>query len=180
MSRSLKFTVYLLLFVFVLFFLIPVFLPSEISVSTNKEIKAPVSVVFSELNSIKKRQVWTPFKSDSATTETFTGPLEGKGATSKLQRHDTLIRELTIIKSIPDSLIEYELTFNKGQRGAVETFKITGDSLKTNVLWEMNIVNLHYPFGRWLGLVMKSSMKPVLKKGLDNLTKITVKNDSVN
>ena len=83
-----------------------------------------------------------------------------------------------ITKSEPDSLIETKMDF--GAPGAAEgRWIFRNEQGKTRVRWQLQIQRLQYPFGRWLGLLLKKMMTPVLKDGLSKLKSVAEKQKSV-
>jgi hypothetical protein len=176
MTKALKLTLLLMGIIFGVFFLFPLVLPSQIEVTMSKEINAPQKVVFEQISDLQHRLQWTPFIKDSAVIDSISNPSSGKGAKDIWFKGDTITRSLTIIQSKPYHSVDLELWFPH-QHGATEKWTLSGDSLHTKVTWHFKVLNLRYPFGRWLGLMLKGSLKPMLKLGLDQIGKAAVKEE---
>ena len=174
MTKALKLTLLLMGIIFGVFFIFPLVLPSQIEVTMSKEINAPKKLVFAQINDLQHRLQWTPFIKDGHVIDSVSTPSFGKGAKDIWFKGDTVTRTLTIIQSIPDHSVQLELWFPH-QHGATEKWTLSGDSLHTKVTWHFKVLNLRYPFGRWLGLMLKGSLKPMLKLGLDQIGKAAVK-----
>ncbi len=152
-------------------FIFPLFLSSHVVISASEEIQAPAKTVFSEINNLHNQKLWYPFKNDSVTPDSIPEPSQGVGATRYWVKGDSILRKLVIEKSKPNSYLEATLWFGKKQ-GAIQEWHLSGNGTKTYVKWKFQVLNLHYPFGRWLGIVIRNSMKPALKTGLKRLKKV--------
>ena len=152
-------------------FIFPLFLSSHVVISASEEIHAPAKIVFGEINNLHNQKLWYPFKNDSVTPDSIPEPSAGVGATRYWVKGDTILRKLVIEKSRPSSYLEAALWFGKKQ-GALQEWHLSGDTTRTNITWKFQVLNLHYPFGRWLGLVIRNSMKPALEAGLKRLKKV--------
>lgn len=154
-------------------FIFPLFMSNEVVINASQEIQAPAKVVFEEINNLHNQKHWYPFKNDSITPDSIAEPSQGIGATRYWVKGDTVLRKLVIEKSKPYSYVAAVLWF-KDKRGAREEWHLySEDSTRTNVTWRFQVLNLHYPLGRWLGLIMKNSMRPALKAGLMRLSKVS-------
>jgi len=153
-------------------FIFPLFLSSHVVITASEEIQAPAKVVFDEINNLHKQKLWYPFKNDSITPDSIPKPSQGTGATRYWIKGDSILRKLVIEKSKPFSYLKAVLWFGKDQ-GAVQEWHLSGDSSRTNITWKFQVLNLHYPFGKWLGLVIRNSMQPALKTGLKRLKKVS-------
>ncbi len=177
MKASLRLTLIIIAVISFFFLVIAVFLPGDITVEASTEITASPEVVFNEVNVLKNWEYWSPFEDDSTMINNYEGPDSGVGAkriwTSKHMGSGNMI----ITRSIPYRFIDTKLIF--GAPGTAEgRWTFTGKQGKTQVRWQLHILKLRYPFGKWLGLIMNKMMKPVLKKGLRNL-KITAEKQKV-
>ena len=168
----LKLTIILIVAIFGVVLIVPLFLSDHIVIKAAEEIHAPAKIVFSEINNLHKQKLWYPFKNDSITPDSITEPAEGFGAQRMWMKGDTILRKMVINKSEPFRYVEAELLF-ENKPGATERWYLSGDSTTTKVRWEFQVLNLHYPFGRWLGLIIKNSMQPALETGLKRLKKVS-------
>ncbi len=153
---------------------VPVFLPGDVTVEATTEIKASPETVFNEVNTLRNWKSWSPFEDDSTMTDKYAGPVEGVGAKRTWTSQHMGNGNMVITKSIPGQLIGTKLDF--GAPGAAEgRWTFTDDHGKTRVKWQLHILKLQYPFGKWLGLIMNKMTTPVLEKGLNNLKMIIEK-----
>lgn len=172
MGKALKLTLILLVIILGLFFIIPVFLPSQVEVSATKEIKQPKSVIFEQIENLQNRLSWSPFTKSTGMRDSLSANPSGIGAKYFWVKGDTITRILTVTKVNKPDYAEIELWF-PNHHGATERWSLTGDSTYTKVNWDITVLNLGYPFGKWLGLIMSNSLQPVLKAGLDKLEKVS-------
>jgi hypothetical protein len=174
--KPLKLTVVIILVIVVLLLVIPLFLPETVEVSGNRCMKASPGVVFNQVNVLKNRENWSPFNSDTTMELVYSGNDSGVGAKYSWSGEKVGNGNLEIVKSVPGKYIETKLDFGpQGSAGGEWRFRSKGDS--TCVTWTIKIYNLQYPFGRWLGLMMKNGMKPVIDKALVKM-KNAVENNS--
>ena len=168
MKSSLRLTLQIIVVVFALFFLLPVFLPSGYTITVSQSIKAPVSVVFNEVNNLRNRRAWSPFEQDPTVKSHFEGPVAGTGAKRFWSGKKSGKGNMEIIRSVPNKSIDTEMDFGTpGTTKSHWTFEQEED--RTRVTWQMHIGGLRYPLGKWLGLFLKKSIKQILSSGLDAL-----------
>ncbi len=169
--KPLKLTVTIILILVVLILVLPLFLSKNVDVSGSKCMKASRGNVFEQVNVLKNWQNWSPFTSDSTMQVTYEGNDEGVGAKYIWTGEKVGNGSLEIVKSEPGKYIKTKLDFGPQGTAAGEwEFGTKGDS--TCVTWTIHIYNLQYPFGRWLGLMMKSGMKPVIDKALTKMKRV--------
>jgi len=89
--------------------------PSDFRIQRSIVIKAPAEIVFSQLNDFHKWEAWSPWaKIDPQARNTFSGPDSGQGAIFSWSGNDEVGEgQMTIIESLPYSLIRIELLFSK-------------------------------------------------------------------
>jgi effector-binding domain-containing protein/uncharacterized protein YndB with AHSA1/START domain len=157
------------------FLIVPLFLPHQVEINSEKTIKAKPETIFEQVNNLKNWKRWSPFEMDSTMVDTFEGPESGVGAKRTWTGKHSGTGSLIIVKSEPYKLIENKLIFGKDNDGAKGTWKFTdtGDGVK--VSWTIFIDDLKYPFERWYGLMSLSVMEPLMKKGLDSLEVVAVR-----
>ena len=171
MGKSLKLTLILMGIALGIFFIVPLVLPSQVEVEVTKEIKAPKASVFEQISNLNNRTHWTPFIKTSDVKDSLSVKEEGIGAKYYWVSGDTVKRMLTITKIKAPDFVEMELWF-PNNHGATEQWILTGDSTHTQVSWHFTVLDLRYPFGKWLGLVLDNSLKTVLQQGLNKLDKV--------
>ena len=175
--KALKLTLTIIAIIIILVLIIPVFLPNNVEVSGSKCMKATKETVFNQVNILKNWQNWSPFTTDSTMKIMYSVNDTGVGAQYHWSGKKVGKGSLKIIKSEPYNYIKTELDFGpQGTSGGKWNFDVKGDS--TCVTWTIDIYKLQYPFGRWLGLMMKSGMKPVIDKALTKM-KNFVENDNL-
>jgi effector-binding domain-containing protein len=144
------------------------FLPSEIHIKQSTKIKAPVAVVFDQVNDLRNWNNWSPYK-DSVLSSQFEGPIRGVGAKVLWTDNKEGRAVLTITESEQFKTIKTELKV-PGQEKSAEmlfTFSQSGDS--TEIVWERNIGGLSYPFGRFVGWMLERGYNHNLKQALQDL-----------
>ncbi len=167
--KALKIIGIIILIIIILFLVIGIFLPTTVVVEESITINQKPNVVFKQVNNLKNRDVWSAFKEiDTVSIITFEGPDLGVGAKYIWTGGIKGDGSLTIVESVPYSKIRSSFDFS-GKGGAEEiwTFEEAGEGVK--VTWQTTIIDLSYPFGRWAGLFINGMMKPIQKKGLENL-----------
>ncbi len=170
--KALKIIGIIILIIIILFLIIGIFLPSKVVVEESITINQKPNVVFKQVNKLKNRDVWSPYKEiDTASIITFEGPDLSIGAKYIWTGGTMGDGSLTIVESVPYSKIKNSLDFlEKGGAEEIWTFEEAGDGVK--VTWQTTIIDLSYPFGRWAGLFINGMMKPIQKKGLENLQNV--------
>ena len=169
--KALKIFGIILLFLIAAFLIIPLFLPSEVAVSETTIIKAKPQVIFRQVNELKNWLAWSPFEYDSTTVNTFEGPDRGVGAKRIWKGEKSGEGTMTIVVSKPYEYIENQLTFGHDDK-AVGSWKFKKTDGGTEVTWTIQSVDLKYPFGKWMGLMMPSLLKPMLEAGLKKLATV--------
>jgi len=156
-----------------LFIIISLFLPDKVHVERSIEIKANASVPFELVNVLNHWEAWDPWmKLDSNQVRTYVGSGSGKGTsykwTSKMKEVGS--GSVTIIESIPKSLIKTELVF-EGQGKAISTFKFEEKGGTTKVTWSFDS-DLDF-MSRMFGLMFDSWLGKDFEKGLANIKKLS-------
>jgi len=178
MKASLRLTLLIIVAIVLIFMAIPVFLPGDVTVEVTTEIKASPETVFNEVNVLKNWKSWSPFEADSTMINKYSGPDKGVGASRIWTSRHMGNGNMVITKSVPWQLIETKQDFG-APGGAEGRWTFTNKDGKTEVKWQLHILRLQYPFGKWLGLIMNKMTTPVLEKGLNNLKIITEKQKAV-
>ena len=169
--KPLKLTVLIIVVIIVLFLAVPFFLPGTVVITQNQCMKAVPELPFLQVNELKNWENWSPFTDDSTAVITYNDIANGVGAGYSWKGQKLGKGSLAIVKSEPYRYIETKIDF--GPQGTVKgswNFQPANDS--TCVTWSLTIDNLKYPFGRWLGLMIKGGMKPMMKNGLVKMKEI--------
>lgn len=126
--------------VLVVFVVIVAMRPSEFRVSRSATISAPPSIVFEQVNDLRKWEAWSPFmKMDPSMKLTYEGPQSGIGASQSWVGNNQVGEgRMTVTESRPNELVQFRLDFVKpfaGTNTAEFTFKPEGN--QTVVTWSM-------------------------------------------
>jgi len=155
------------------FLVVAWFQPNEFDVSRSISIAAPARAIFPKLNNLHRWNDWSPWaKLDSKAMVSFTGPLEGKGATMSWHG-DMKVGEGTmrIVDSIPNRQVSYLITFTKPMQGSsmAALTLMPNDAHTTLVTWSTHGKNNY--MGKVMGLLMncKKMMAKSFDQGLNNL-----------
>jgi hypothetical protein len=150
--------------------------PDEFVVTRSATINAPASVVFGNVNDLKKWEAWSPWvEMDPESVATYAGPAAGKGASTHWAGKKSGEGTMTITESNA-SAIKFQLDFIKPMKAtntADFTFKTEGNS--TVVTWGM------YGHNNFLSKMMSVVMNcekmvgDQFDKGLANLKAISEK-----
>jgi effector-binding domain-containing protein len=173
--KALKKIVVVLAILIGLLVIIGLFLPAKVHVERSMDIKAPVSVVFSQVNNLKSWDGWSPWqKMDPNMVNTYEGPASGVGAKHiwSSDNHNVGKGSMAITESIPDSFIKIHMSFNgRGEPDASFHFNKTTDA--TKVTWTMEMNNGWNIAGRYFGLAMDKMIGPDFEAGLKSLKEIS-------
>jgi effector-binding domain-containing protein len=169
--RALKIIGVFVLVLIGLFLLVAIFLSDNVHIRETVEIEAPVNVVFANVNNFNNWQKWSPFQEkDPEMLITYEGPAEGVGATMKWisSEGDGYLKHTEVV---PNISIRSDLNF-EDMRMSQLLFEFENSMQRTIVAWSIDIKDLSYPMGRWMGLFMKGRMEDDFKQGLSNLKSI--------
>jgi len=151
-----------------------IFLPSDIHISKSIEIDAPVNKVFNQVNNFRNWGNWAPYQ-DSLYNARFEGNDVGVGA--KMLWSDEKEGESvnTIIISEKNKKIVTELAFNADKK-AKSIFLFNEQGGVTEITWQMNLKDLSYPFGRFVGFMIQKGAEYNFTLGLNSLKKFVESN----
>lgn len=112
----------------------------EFRIERSITIQASPSAVFEQVNDLHLFQNWSPWaKLDPTMKTVFAGPEKGEGATYGWVGNDDVGEgKMTIVKSLPPSMVTIKLEFLKPMAATNETiFSIEPSALGTRVNWLM-------------------------------------------
>jgi uncharacterized protein YndB with AHSA1/START domain len=162
------------LFVALFFVLIiGMLLPSKTEVSTSTEIKAPIAMVFNEVNDLKNLSHWSPWQGkDLQTVIRYEGSEAGVGAKmlwdSKSSKVGSGCQEIVV--SNPYSHIEVALQFKGWNHPSCATWDFaTQEGGGTKVTWSYKGQVSGNIFHKYMAAMMKSMIKKDYEKGLSLL-----------
>ena len=143
-------------------------LPGELHIKQSIKIKAPIGVVYNEINDLHNWNNWSSWK-DSTLSAKFEGAQKGVGAsviwTDKREGAGTL----TITETEPFNIIKTKMSVDNNTEDAIMVFNFEqeGDSVK--VIWTRDINGLSYPFGRFVGWMLEKGYEHNFKRSLETL-----------
>ncbi|MCG8410797.1 MAG: SRPBCC family protein [Bacteroidales bacterium] len=166
-----------ILFLFILFFLIPLFLPSKFHVERSVYIDKPVDIVFQSALNMDLRAKWDPWleKEPDAEIDVMMKPqIIGSGYMWK----GKTIGEghIEIKKFLANERIESKIYFLKPhamEANVIWTF-FSEQENSTKITWAFEGV-LSYPFEKWFGIFMDKSLGSEFEKGLNNFKSLVEK-----
>ncbi len=143
-------------------------LPSELHIKQSVSIKAPIGVVFNEINDLHNWNNWSAWK-DSTLNSKYEGAQKGVGAsviwTDKKEGAGTL----TIVESEHFSRIKAEMKVPNKTDVAVMLFEFEDNGDEVTVTWSRDINNLSFPFGRFVGWMLEKGYNHNFKQSLKHL-----------
>jgi len=156
-------------------------LPSSAHVERRASIKAPVEVIFDQVNDLKKNLNWSPWVEYDPDMKIVWGEItRGVGASySWSGNSDVGTGTITMVESIENEFIKNDLDFGDMGKGVdtwyFETVFIEDDNgdlySAIDVIWAMDS-ELDWPVGRYFGLFMDGMVGPDFEKGLANLKEV--------
>lgn len=168
--KALKIIGVIVLIIVALFLIIPLFLADNLIISQSQLIKAKPATVFHQVNTIKNWDKWSPFDDDTSMHVTYEGAESGVGATMIWSGKES--GSLTIVESVPYESIKTNIDYGQdGTTNGIWKFEKTPEGVL--VTWTTKMTDLSYPIERSFGLAMEVMMKPMLKKGLEDLKTLT-------
>ncbi|WP_445370202.1 SRPBCC family protein [Methylomonas sp. HW2-6] len=129
--------------------------PDSFSVSRSLAMAAPASLVFAQVNDLRKWDAWSPWaKLDSNAQNSFEGPDAGVGAAMRWSGNNKVGQgSMTIVHSRPDSFIRFSLDFVKPFKASnIAEFSFDSAGTETVVTWTMSGRNNFV--GKAMNLVM--------------------------
>jgi len=145
--------------------------PGKISVERSITIKAPVEMVYDQVNNLHFWEKWSPWhKIDTAMGLTYNAGGIGKGASYTWTSNHKSVGNgtLTIIDSKPFEFINTEMDFGEQGKGSAN-FKFIQTDNGVVVSWDMHSDIGNNPIGRWFGLLMKGSIENAYDRGLADI-----------
>jgi Polyketide cyclase / dehydrase and lipid transport len=150
--------------------------PSDFRVTRTARLTAPVSVVYQNVNTLRKWDAWSPWaKIDPNAKSTFEGPESGPGSSMTWSGNNKVGEgRMTIIDSRTGERVQLKLEFVrpfKAVNTAEFTFKPEGG--QTVVTWTMSGKNNF--MGKAIGLLMNCDkmVGGEFEKGLASLDSVT-------
>lgn len=113
--------------------------PSEFEVARHVVIDAPRSVIFEEINSLKRWEDWSPFAQGEGLVIKYEGPSSGIGAASSWDGNRKMGRgRATIVDSKPAEYVEVRLDMEAPLRTTnIVRFTLRSEQSMSHVTWAM-------------------------------------------
>jgi hypothetical protein len=154
-----------------LLLIIAIFIDGHYKYEKSMNINATSSTVWSRINSLKRMNQWNPWLSLDPDLESTIEGNDGQPGAKYCWDSDKLGSGCqTIIKVMPDTLMETELLFKSWfESKAISTLRIHPDGTKVYVTWGFNS-EMPYPFRIMkLFMNMDNMMEKDFTVGLNNL-----------
>lgn len=178
-SQTMKFLKWLaitILAIVILFFLIPIFLPSVAHVERSININKHVDMVFEAATNMDLRAKWDPWVEMDPKAEikvTMKPEIIGSGYSWKGEIIGE--GEVEILELIPNEIIKSKIRFIAPQAMESDiTWKFISNGGNTDISWGFES-KLSYPIEKWFGLFMDKSLGTSFEKGLTNFKTIVEK-----
>jgi uncharacterized protein YndB with AHSA1/START domain len=149
--------------------------PSDFRVTRSMTMAAPPEAVFAQVNDFHNWNAWSPWaKLDPTAKNSFEGPALGQGAGFRWDGNkDVGAGAMTILESVPSSLIRIKLEFLKPFK-ATDTaeFTFTPQDAGTLVTWSMYGKNNFMAKAVGLFMDCDTMVGGMFEKGLTNMKAI--------
>ncbi|MCG8702243.1 MAG: SRPBCC family protein, partial [Bacteroidales bacterium] len=161
---------YVLLAIMILVCLTGIFLPSQINIKSTIEIQALPNVVFDQVNTMERWEIWSPWKDvDSSMTYTFSGNRIGEGSVMNWTSSQSGNGKMKITNSENAKSIELALFFEE-QGNAVVAWDFEPVANSTLCNWSFSKNNLSY-IERYVMVLFQKQIQASMNRGLLNLKK---------
>jgi len=155
----------------VVFVVVGMLLPRNVTVARSIEINAAPEQVFPHVNSLKAASVWSPWLGqDPEAVLTYTGPEAGVGAQLSWASEHPNVGSGTQIIRVSDTNRRVETDLDFGDMGTARaTYILEASDGKTTLTWDLLTDMGAGPIGRWMGLMMDDWVGADYERGLANL-----------
>ena len=164
--------------IIVVFFIIVAMKPDNFRITRSMLMAAPASAIFGHINNLHNWNVWSPWaKLDPNSKATYSGPVEGVGASFKWEGNDKVgVGTMTIVESRLNEYVKFNLEFIKpfaATNAAKFTLRPQGNG--TLVTWSMSGTNNF--MGKLMSVIMDCDkmVGGQFEKGLTDLKAIVEK-----
>ncbi len=169
--KFLKKLLFALLGIIALLLVITLFLPKHAHIERSTTIDAPASIVFEEVNDLKKWKQWSPWLSIDPNMKLEYGSItSGQGANYSWESDNKNVGsgKMTISESTPNTLIKTVMNFSPNMENEMYAqLKFTEKDGKTTVLWDFD--GDFKGGGKWFGVMMDKMLGPQYEAGLASL-----------
>jgi len=154
------------------------FLPADVHIEEKTTIDAPMEKVFNQVNNLHNWKNWAPWQ-DTVYHTKFEGEQEGVGAKMLWTDEKEGRSVQTIVESLYGEKVVTELVFGKDENPAKSVFNFNQTDAGVEVSWIMDVKNLSYPFGRFVGYMIKKGASHNFKKGVEIMKEYVEANKNV-
>lgn len=160
----------------VLFVAVGIALPSSRHLSEKVESNRKPTIVFDTLNSFRRFAEWNPLVlHDPRAKLSLSGPVEGKGATLRVQSDERGVGDQTwtIVESVPGKKIVYRVENEQPGTDKLMTFvfkRVGRNGRNVQITQDYNVDYGWNLVGRYAGLYVSSSVGEDMKLGLSRLS----------
>jgi hypothetical protein len=174
--KALRILLIIVVAIAAIFFIGGLFLPKTYSVSRSKIIKAPESVVFSNVANFNNFLKWNPWtKMEPSAKVEITGTPAKPGHLWKWKGEETGQGQMEITNVYPNSKVDFLLTFTAPFQSIAKNsfnFEPEGNPDEIKVTWSMN-GNSNSIMERWMYLNMDNMIGKDFESGLENLKQLS-------
>ena len=168
--KVLKIILGIIAVIIVLFLVIALFLPSEVTVERTAVIEAPDSVVYNYLTDFSHRADWDPWLEMEPGAKTTVNEIsQGVGAGYSWEGEVIGSGNMVIDEVEKNKSVKSTVTFISPQQGVGKVeWQLEPAENGTKLSWMFHS-EMGYPVERYFGLMMDSMLGPSLEKGLENV-----------
>jgi len=167
-----KYVLYVLGGLVLLFLIVALFLPSHFTVERSITINASDSLVYATTLDFNSRQSWDPWiEMEPDAQVAVTGTPGSIGSGWNWQGEKIGSGKLTVVHLESNRLIKSDIYFDMDSEPAAVTWRFEPSASGTTVYWRIE-GDLGYPVERYFGLMMDSMVGEGFEKGLSNLKKV--------
>lgn len=140
----------------------------NVTVERSEVIKAPISLVFNQVNDLENRVQWSPWEKDTTMNTTLGDITKGLGANYSWSSENSGSGRLEYVEVEKNQKIVSAIDFQEqGKAEGIFTFDEVEDGVK--VTWTMNSDMGNNPLSRIFGRFMDAMVGPQFEKGLADL-----------
>ncbi|MFD2162195.1 SRPBCC family protein [Paradesertivirga mongoliensis] len=174
--KALKIILIIVVVLAAIYFIGGLLLPKTYSVSRSVAINAPDSVVYKNVADFNNFLKWNPWsKMEPEAKEVISGPVSQPGHMYTWDGEKTGQGQMTIERTEPYKLIDFELKFIKPFESLADTkFSFEPAANQTTVSWTMQ-GNNNTTMEKWMSLMMDGMLGKDFESGLKSLKEISEK-----
>lgn len=163
--------VLVLLLVLVLVLVVGGFLlPRSFTVERSVVVNAPPGAVYAQVATPRAWKAWSVWsRRDPEMQITYSGPVDGTGATWAWTSESEGDGRMTMIDAQPPNRVGYELYFPDFESTSIGRFTFMPEDEGTRVVWRMQGDMGANPLYHWMPLLMRGVMERDFDAGLTNL-----------